>query len=356
MTNSDDTQPIRRKKQRKTLIVVTSIILGIAIVAGALYFLWLRPLLQAPLGDPLDLPKDSDESVSDANTPDQASDTTQEASNSPICGDEDEWLVLIVGTDYRETEYLYGLADAIRIARVDFTKPEVSVVALPRALLIENPGPHLDVEAPILLNQSYFFGTAGMGHFSGSGYGAGALAETLQTNFDLNIDHYLVVDFAAFKNFIYLIGGVQIELPEAVYINESEEAYFPAGVQILDGEKALQFARARVLTSDNVRIDNQTLLIKAIFQRLQDPEVIKYLPDLIDSITNMVLTDVSLADLQTLICLVDKLGSESINFYNPGSDLIETGSVFIPTMDKEMDIFNWNQALTDWVTTSLWAE
>ena len=38
MTNSDDTQPIRRKKQRKTLIVVTSIILGIAIVAGAALF------------------------------------------------------------------------------------------------------------------------------------------------------------------------------------------------------------------------------------------------------------------------------------------------------------------------------
>ena len=356
MTNQDQTQPIPRKKNKKAWLIVGSLLLGVAIIACGLYFLWLRPLLNAPLGEPLDQTKATE--VGDAETVanEENSDNNNRSSSNAVCGDEDEWVVLVIGTDYREAEYLYGLADAIRMVRVDFTTPGINVVALPRALLIENPGPRLDVDTPILLNQSYFFGTSGMGHFSGSGYGAGALAETLQTNFGVDFDHYLVVDFNAFKNFIYLIGGVQIDLPEAVYINDTEEAYFPAGVQILDGEKALQFARARALTSDNIRIDNQTILLKAIFQRLQDPEVIKYLPDLVDSISKMVLTDVSLADLQTAICMVDKLSSDSIHFYNPGTDLIETGSVFIPSMDKEMDIFYWDQALVDWVQTSLWAE
>ncbi len=356
MANPDETQPIRHKKQNKVLLIVASIILGGLIIACGVYFLWLKPLLDTPLGDPLDLQKTTEESDTEANLSGQNTEEDTTSSNGAVCGDEDEWLVLVVGTDYREAEYLYGLADAIRIVRVDFTTPEINVVALPRALLIENPGPRLDVDTPLLLNQSYFFGTEGMGHFSGSGYGAGALAETLQTNFDIGIDHYLVVDFTAFKNFIYLIGGVQINLPEPIYITETEDPFFPAGVQILDGEKALQFARARAYTSDNIRIDNQTLLLKAIFQRLQDPEVIKYLPDLVDSLTNMVLTDASLSDLQTVICLVDKLNSDSINFYNPGSDLIETGKVFIPSMDKEMDIFHWDQALTDWVQESLWAK
>lgn len=353
MANPDETQPIRYKKQNKALLVVISIIVGGLIIACGVYLFWLRPLLNTPLGDSFDSTLENSAEVVSTG---QNAEKGTIGSNNAVCGDEDEWLVLVVGIDYREGDYLYGLADAIRIFRVDFTKPELNVVALPRALFIENPGPRLDVDTPILLNQSYFFGTSGMGHFSGSGYGAGALAETLQTNFDIGIDHYLVVDFAAFKNFIYLIGGVQINLPEPIYITESEGPYFPAGVQILDGEKALQFARARAYSSDNIRINNQTLLLQAIFQRLQDPEVLKYLPDLLDSISNMILTDVSLADMQTAICLVDKLSSDSINFYNPDSDLIETGREFIPSMGKEMDIFYWDQALTDWIKASLWVE
>lgn len=353
MANSDETKPIQSPKKNKTFLIVISILLGLGILLTAAYLLWLKPLLQAPLGEPLDMQEETTESNDVVTSQNQDAEIGEEVNPEVLCGNDAEWLVLVVGTDYREAEYLYGLADAIRIVRVDFTAPSINVVALPRALLIEDPGDRLDVEDPILLNQSYLFGTEGMGHFSGSGYGAGALADTLQTNFGLTFDHYLVLDFFAFKNFVYMIGGIQIDLPEAVYLNESEELFFPAGVQILDGEQALQFARARAYTSDNIRIDNQTLLLKAIFQRLQDPEVIKYLPQLMQSMETMILTDASLLDLQSAACLVNKLSAESITFFNPDSDLIEPGSVFIPTMDKEMDIFNWDQALMDWVSDSL---
>ena len=356
MANQDVTQPIRHKKQKKTLLVVASIILGCIIIASGVYFFWLKPLLNKPLGAPLNSEKATEESIAEGNPTEQDTEQDTEPDTKAVCGEDDEWLVLVVGIDYREANYLYGLADAIRIVRVDFTTPQINVVALPRALLIENPGSQLDVDAPILLNQAYFFGTSGMGHFSGSGYGAGALAETLQTTFGINIDHYIVVDFSAFKNFIYLIGGIKINLSEPIYINESNEPYFPAGVQILDGEQALQLARARAFTSDNIRIDNQSLLLEAIFQRLQDPEVIKYLPELVDSLKNMILTDASLIDIQNAICLVDKLSSENIKFYNPDSELITTGRVFIPSMDKEMDIFSWDQNLADWINASLWPE
>jgi LCP family protein required for cell wall assembly len=356
MANSEETKPIQPRKKNKIWIILISILLGAGIIVSVLYFLWIRSLLEAPLGDPLDLPESTEESITKETPQNQettAYESTEAVDKSSTCSDEDEWLVLVVGSDYREGAYWYGLSDAIRIVRVDFNEPSINVVALPRALLIENPAPRLEVEAPILLNQAYLFGTKGMGHYSGSGYGAGALAETLQTNFGLDFDHYVVMDFAAFQNFIYLIGGVQIDLPDTVYINETEERFFPAGVQNLDGEEALQFARARVFSSDNIRIDNQTLLLKAIFQRLKDPEVLRYLPELIENVFNMILTDGSLADLQTAVCLVDKLSSENITFYNPDSELIEVGKEFIPTIDNEMDVFLWDQDLKDWVTNSL---
>lgn len=355
MNNSDDTKPIRTKTIRKSRIIVTGVTLGVILVAGSLYFFGLKPLLVKPLGSPLDDQEKTEEVLGTLPTT-EATLSESDSETPPFCGDEDEWLVLMVGTDYREADYTYGLADAIRILRVDFSVPQINVVALPRALLIENSGPRLNVDEPIMLNQAYLFGTSGMGHFSGSGYGAGALAETIQENFGIRVDHYLVVDFSAFKNFIYLIGGVKIDLPQPIYINESEEPYFPAGVQILDGEKALQLARARAYTSDNLRIDNQTLLLQAISQRLKDPEVLKYLPELFDSFKNMILTDASIQDIQNTICLVNELDNDQILFFNPGSDVIESGRVFIPTMNKEMEVFLWDQDLVDWVNASLWAE
>ena len=64
--------------------------------------------------------------------------------------------------------------------------------------------------------------------------------------------------------------------------------YFPAGVQYLTAEQALQLARARAYTSDNIRIDNQTLLLQAIFQRLQEPEVFLQMPQLIEGLREIV--------------------------------------------------------------------
>ncbi len=352
MTGPEGTKA-NRSKSFKLWVIVVSVILILLAIVWLVFFLWLRPLLIEPLNEPLDLQEE--ETVESSDTEDETGKDAEEK-GPPICGEVDDLLILVVGSDYREGDYLYGLADAIRIVHIDFTIPQVNVVALPRALLIEEPGPRLDVDAPILLNQAYFFGTSGMGHFSGSGYGAGALAETLQTNFDLTVDNYLVVDFYAFKRFISLIGPIKINLPEPVYLNESENPYFPAGVQYLDAEQALQFARARAYTSDNVRIDNQTLLIKAIIQRLQEPEVILYLPELIEGLSDIVLTDLSLHQIQSFVCMLDELESDEIQFYNPDTALIEDDRVFIPSMDKEMNIYRWDQALMDWLLESLWGE
>ncbi len=352
MTGPEDMKA-KRNKSSNPWVIVVSVILILGAIIWLLYFFLLRPLWNKSLNEPLDLLGNDSKEASDAQ---EDKEKDEEGAAPPICGEVDELLILVVGSDYREGDYLYGLADAIRIIHIDFTIPQVNVVALPRALLIEEPGTHLDVDAPILLNQAYFFGTSGMGHFTGSGYGAGALAETLQTNFDLTVDNYLVADFYAFKRFISLIGPIKINLPEPVYLNESENPYFPAGVQYLDVEQALQFARARAYTSDNVRIDNQTLLIKAIIQRLQEPEVILHMPELLSGLRDIVLTDLSLQEIQSFVCMLGVLDSQQIQFFNPDTDLIEDDREFIPSMDKEMNIYLWDQALVDWVFDSLRVE
>jgi hypothetical protein len=81
----------------------------------------------------------------------------------PLCGGPVSMLVLAVGADSGQ-DYRYGLADVIRIVRVDFTIPKVAVLSMPRDLWVEIP--EIENNYGIdhgKLNQAYFYGGPGMG-------------------------------------------------------------------------------------------------------------------------------------------------------------------------------------------------
>ncbi len=271
--------------------------------------------------------------------------------NSAQCSDESELIVLMTGIDQRSSDFLYGLADVIRVARIDFETQQVNVVALPRALLVNVPQEKLPVASPILLNQAYFFGSPGMNYYQGEGYGAGALAETIEYNLGIHSDNYVVVDFQAFVQFIDAIGGVEVNLP--TYVDDMPSSYFPAGVQTLDGAQALTLARVRSKYSDLIRIDNQTIILKAIFDRIKNPAIIIKLPKIVDSLQGSFITNASPARSASIFCLMSKLNSEDIHFYSPPPELITSDWEFIPNMSAQMEIFRWDQRFTDWVNQSL---
>ena len=268
-------------------------------------------------------------------------------SDRPLCGNDREWIVLMAGIDYRSGDYLYGLADVIRVVRIDFTKPQINVVAIPRNLLVEPPA-RLAVDGPMLLNQAYFFGTEGMGYYEGSGFGAGSLAETIQDSFGITPQHYLVVNFSAFEGFVDAIGGIEVDLPEVV--DNLPESFFPAGVQTLNGAQALELGRVRKKYSDFIRINNQTIILKAIFEKLKSPATLGQLPEIYAAVKDSVITDATPNQINSLICLLPKMQQEDLHFYQPSEDLFVGEMVYIPNLDVEMQIFRWDQAFVDWLT------
>ncbi len=58
-------------------------------------------------------------------TPLAGGDEQPASAKVPLCGDDNEWMVLAVGIDYRGQDYLYGLSDIVRLVKIDFTKPQV---------------------------------------------------------------------------------------------------------------------------------------------------------------------------------------------------------------------------------------
>jgi LCP family protein required for cell wall assembly len=325
-----------KKFRQPQLIIAGVLIIVLVIIFGCLLF------LKSPLADNLNITAYIKHAVLPG------------ISNPSQCSDEGELTVLMTAIDQRSQDYLYGLADVIRLVHIDFRTSQVNVVSLPRALLVNVPQESLKVEGPILLNQAYFFGSPGMNYFEGSGYGAGSLAETIAYNFDIRSDQYVVIDFHSFVQFVDAIGGIEVDLP--TYVDDMPSSYFPAGKQTLDGAQALTLARVRSKYSDLIRIDNQTIVMKAIFDRLKNPVILLKLPNIYEALKDSFISDASADQISNLVCQITKTKAEDVHFYNPPPELISSDWAFIPNMNQQMEIFRWDQRLTEWINQSLYAK
>ena len=108
------------------------------------------------------------------------------------CGGKSPMYILVIGTDSRGDNYLYGLADVIRLVRVDFSTPKVTVLEFPRDLWVEIPdiSDNLKGQDHEKLNQAYLYGNPGFGYSDDPAGGPGLLARTLTLNFGTQIPRY----------------------------------------------------------------------------------------------------------------------------------------------------------------------
>jgi anionic cell wall polymer biosynthesis LytR-Cps2A-Psr (LCP) family protein len=77
------------------------------------------------------------------------------------------------------------------------------------------------------------------------------------------------------------------------YVDDRPRAFSPAGKQTLNGEQVLLLARIRLKYPDATRINNQTLIMRAIFKRLKEPRVMLKLPQLLSILEKSVITDLA---------------------------------------------------------------
>lgn len=258
----------------------------------------------------------------------------------PYCGGPTVMTVLAIGADSRQDTYLYGLADVIRIARVDFVTPKVTVLSIPRDLWVEIPGiaDHYDITHG-KLNQAYLYGGEGMGYYDGPGLGPGLLARTLDLNFGLRVEHYGAVNMQTFVRIVDAVGGIDLFLPQAVDgrpIDDKTEdmGFFPAGQHHFTGDEALRFSRIRKKYNDMVRADNQTMVLCALKEKITSPEVIPDIPKIIASFQDNVLTDLSPAQLGQLACLAPRLRKENLIFTSLPEDILEPSRAYDPILDN----------------------
>jgi len=267
-------------------------------------------------------PKNKPTPIQQANQPSAIATPNLAPTSTPkaLCGGPQVMYLLGIGADSRGDTYLYGLADVIRIARVDFVTPKITMLSIPRDLWVEIPdiSDHYDITHG-KLNQAYLYGNPGMGYYDGPGEGPGLLARTLEQNFGLQVDHYAAVNMQTFVHIVDALGGIDIYLEEdmdgsPVDDNTEDMGFFNAGQQHLTGEESLRLSRIRKRYSTFKREENQTLVMCAIKEKLLSPAVLPKIPQLVSAFQDNLKTDLTPAEISQLVCLLPKLSKENLLF------------------------------------------
>ncbi len=242
---------------------------------------------------------------------------TATATPQPLCGGPAVMNFLAVGSDTRGQHYLYGLADIIRLVRVDFVNSRVTILEVPRDLWVEIPGisDHYNITHG-KLNQSYLYGNKGLGYYDGPGEGPGLLARTLNLNFGAQPDHYIAVNMLTFEAIVDAIGGIDVYLPYEISVKSKDNPKgfgIPAGQHHIDGETALWVARIRQYTTFG-RAENQNIVMCALRKKLLSPAIVPAIPQLVKDFQRYVQTDLSAQQINQLACLATQMHGTDVIF------------------------------------------
>jgi len=358
-------QPPLKQKRTSGWRIFLYILLGLVLLLAFLYLVWIGPALRQPISEPLILPTmavgpaegqeaEAVEPPSNLEKQPVFVEPTLEAGKDPVCGDEAAWNVLLVGIDYSDPQYTYGLADVIRVLRVDFVEMKVNMIALPRDLLVEAPEGRFTEQNPMKINQAYLFGTPGWGGYLGEGIGANSLAEVIRYNFGVTAQHYGVVNFDTVINFIDAIGGVEVNLPQGVEDPNPGLGSFPAGPQILSGARALALMRIRTNYSDSFRVGNQTLVMRAILNKLMQPATLVKVPSLLNRFSEAFLTDLSIDQIASLgMCFLRNFELDNLRSAQIPNELLTVDYAFIPSLDSTAYTYRWDQRTVEWIHQNL---
>ncbi len=260
------------------------------------------------------------------------------ATPSAMCGGPNIMNILLIGADTRGDNYTYGLADAIRVVRVDFMTPKVTMLEFPRDLWVEIPhiSDNLDGQDHEKLNQAYLYGQPGFKYWDDPSAGPGLLALTLNKNFGVQTDHYVSINMRTFENIINALGGIDVNIKDE---QAAKSTNLSIGIHHLDGANALKVARNRGGGSFE-RADNQNIVLCALRKKLTDPNIVTQIPELIEAFKDNIRTDFTPEQISQLACLGTRLLPQNIVLTSFPQELFTQTREFDPVFDKRIAILD----------------
>ncbi len=250
--------------------------------------------------------------------------------------------ILILGNGGPEHQDGPDLTDTIMIASIDPVNNSAALLSIPRDLWVKIPE-----DGSRKINEAYYYGklnSKSNDEATKSANGVDWVDKTLEPILGIPIHYHVVVDFAAFRQTVDAVGGIDVNVPKELTVKDmlwdegTHRNYtlnVVTGQQHFDGTKALLFARSRYTSprGDFDRSERQRLMITALKEKIFNlgtfSNPIK-VSSLLSSLGSNVYTDFSRDDIMRLYQIMGKIPPSnivSIDLVTPPHDLLTTGNL-----------------------------
>lgn len=210
---------------------------------------------------------------------------------------QEPFYMLLLGSDAREEDES-SRSDTIILARIDANVGKATLVSIPRDTKVEIEG-----HGTQKINAAYSFG------------GPAGAVEAVENLAGVDISHYVEIHFDEFETAVDQLGGVWVDIPVSNNQTGSSNTgvELNAGMQRLNGEQALAFARERYgyNEGDFQRAENQRILVQALADEILSLPAVE-LPGTVQSLANCISTDF---DLNELISLAQTFQSAEHHYF-----------------------------------------
>lgn len=177
--------------------------------------------------------------------------------------------VLVIGTDTRDPEQERGRSDSMILVSMNSKTHDIYMTSFMRDAYVDIPG-----NGSGKLNAAYSYG------------GPELLMDTLESNYDVHIDDYVMITFSACAEMIDAVGGVELTISdeEAQAVNEilisevneimgderEDDLLDGGGTLTLDGKQALSYSRIRYVgNADFERTERQRTVMQQVMEKVK---------------------------------------------------------------------------------------
>lgn len=205
------------------------------------------------------------------------------------------------------------------IASINPKYKSMKLVSIPRDTYV-----NIEEHGYSKINQAYTWG------------GIEMTIKTINKTFDLNLNEYVIIDFAGLIHVINDLGGIELTITkeERDYINqrvkfsyeisnETTKKLSSYGTVTLNGEQALTHSRNRTVGDDFIRAERQRDVIEAILNKMSKMDMAQ--------ISSML--DIFLKEVTTNINVSDYIGTITEILLNKNQYLTNIVSEQVPSKD-----------------------
>ena len=299
--NSENRPPVRRRSGGVGRFIL--FLLALILLLGAAAYFYIMDILGSTYVDiPVLSGEEAQTAELDAKWSEGGHTRIYYDSKHPILAreqkDKEVENILVFGIDARGADKVKSRTDSIMVLTVNRRTGKVKLTSIMRDTGVyigdtdETAGKKLNK-----INAAYPWG------------GVGFMINTINRNFDLDINKFIMFDFSSASKIVDLCDGVEVDIKEKEipyankFIKEDNKLngtnspeITKAGKQTLDGIQAVSWARIRYADSDFVRTSRQRTIAKGLMGKVGDMNIFKRLSLLKDG-TSIIETNIESADL-----------------------------------------------------------